>query len=427
MKLPNLPSSTILSWSKLVAITGFTQVAIQGLAFVCGIIIIRFLTTQDYAVYTIANAALGMLLVLANGGVSSGVMSEGGKCWRNRSELGSVMVTGLKIRKRFAIASLLIVLPILVGLLVKNKVDWLTIVFVVLAILPAFYASVTSSIYLIASKLSQRISKIQLIQVGSSAGRLLLTASFLLLKPWVPLAILAAGVAQIFANKRLKLAAQEVADLNADPKPEYRAAILRAVSRLMPGSVYFAFSGQIAIWMISLYGDTSSIAEVGALGRLSMLMGLFTSCVGLLLIPRFARAPARRSVLLKHSIVLSAAAIIFALGVLGTVLTFPNYVLWILGDGYADLSGELLISLSTASILLLSGTFQSANIARGWLLSAFITLPFYISNQIFWIWFSDLTTTSGVLKMNLGIAFGPLLLNTGNHLFHLFKTNEAKI
>src|ERR1700684_1365568 len=86
-----------LQWFKLIAMTGAAQVLIQALGLIRGILIVRLLPTKEYAFYTIANTMLGTITLLADGGISNGVISQGGKVWNDKRKLGSVIVTGLEL------------------------------------------------------------------------------------------------------------------------------------------------------------------------------------------------------------------------------------------------------------------------------------------------------------------------------------------
>ena len=58
--------SKIYSWGKLITITGGAQVIVQAATLSSGIVIIRLLSTREYALYTIANAMLGTMNILAD-------------------------------------------------------------------------------------------------------------------------------------------------------------------------------------------------------------------------------------------------------------------------------------------------------------------------------------------------------------------------
>jgi len=85
-------------WGRLLAITDSKQALAQALGLISGIIVIRLLPIQEYALYTLANTMLGTMIVLANSGLLTGLLAEGGKVWQNPQKFGIVLVTGLKIR-----------------------------------------------------------------------------------------------------------------------------------------------------------------------------------------------------------------------------------------------------------------------------------------------------------------------------------------
>jgi hypothetical protein len=93
--------------------------------FVCGILIIRLSPVQEYAFYTLANTMLGTMTVLSDGDISTGVMDQGGKVCKDKEKLGVVLATGLDLRRKFAIGSLLVSAPVLLYLLMHNKASCL--------------------------------------------------------------------------------------------------------------------------------------------------------------------------------------------------------------------------------------------------------------------------------------------------------------
>src|SRR4051812_39271310 len=89
----------MVEWGKLISITGSAQVLIQAIGFVSGIMIIRLLSTSEYALYTLANTMLGTMTLLTDGGINTGVMAQGGRVWQDKVKLGIVMNTGMDLRR----------------------------------------------------------------------------------------------------------------------------------------------------------------------------------------------------------------------------------------------------------------------------------------------------------------------------------------
>src|SRR5436853_1163 len=123
-----------IEWGKHISITGSAQIVVQAIGFISGILVIRLLQTNEYALYTLANTMLGTMIILADGGISAGVMAQGGKVWQDREKLGVVLATGLNLRKKFATASLLIATPILLFLLQRHGASWLMAILVIAAL-----------------------------------------------------------------------------------------------------------------------------------------------------------------------------------------------------------------------------------------------------------------------------------------------------
>ncbi len=394
----------ILSWGKLISITGSAQIIVQAVGFASGILIIRLLPVQEYAFYTLANTMLGTMTVLADGGITTGVMAQGGKVWQDKEKLGIILATGLDLRRKFAILSLLISVPILFYLLLHNGASWLTSILIVLALIPAFYAALSDSLFEIVPKLHQAILPLQKNQVGVSLGRLLLTALTMFVFPWAFLCILAAGIPRILGNIHLRKVGYELADKYQKPDIEIRDEILVLVKRIMPTSIYYCVSGQITIWLISVFGNTTSLAQLGALGRLSAILSILVAIVAALIIPRFAKLALDKNLLLKrYSQIMGLLIIILSLIII-VVYLFPIPILWLLGDTYKELPYELLLSVISSSIGLLGGISFSLYSSRGWAMSPIVLILINLLAIIVFASLLDLNSLKGVLFFNIAIG-----------------------
>jgi O-antigen/teichoic acid export membrane protein len=231
-KVPN--HSKAVEWIKLISITGSAQIFIQFINLLSGILIIRLLPVKEYALYTLANAMLGTMTVLADGGISTGVLSQGGKIWNDKKKLGSVIVTGLALRKKFAIVSLIIATPILAYLLKHNGASWLTTILIICALVPAFFAALSDSLLEVAPKLHQNISALQKNQILASLSRFIIISSSLILFPFTFIALLGNGITRMWANIRLRRISSRHADYEQDFDPKIEKEIITIVKRSVP-------------------------------------------------------------------------------------------------------------------------------------------------------------------------------------------------
>ncbi|GHV58611.1 hypothetical protein FACS1894182_11370 [Bacteroidia bacterium] len=404
-------------WTKLVTITGSAQILVQAVGFISGILVIRLLPVDEYALYTLANTMLGTMTILSDGGISTGVMAQGGKVWQDKPKLGAVLVTGLDLRRKFAGFSLIVSLPILAYLLLHHGATWITTILITVSLIPAFYAALSDNLLQIPVKLHQAIAPLQRNQVEVGVGRLLLTGITLFAFPWAFVAIVASGIPRIWGNVRLRRIASGFVDKKTEVDVEEKKEILKVVKKILPGSIYYAISGQITVWLISIFGQTTSVAQLGALGRLSAILSLFSAIFSILVIPRFARLEKNKIKLLKTYLWMFFAWLLVILFVFSIVYLFPNQILWILGGNYAKLNLELLLCIIGSCIMLIAGYAFSTYTSRGWVLNPLISISVSILSVIIGILLFDMSSLKGVLIYNIFLAIIQLIMNN-TYLFY---------
>ncbi|MBS7566451.1 polysaccharide biosynthesis protein [Mucilaginibacter sp. Bleaf8] len=393
----------ILQWSKLLTVTGSAQLVVQGIGLISGVIIIRLLSTQQYALYTIVNTMLGTMTVLTDGGISSGVMAQGGKVWNDRQKLGAVMVTGYNLRKKFAIGSLLLSIPLMYYMLLHQGSDWLQATIIFISLIPSFIAALSDSLLETCIKLKQDITSLQKNQIAVAALRLIASA-FLFVTPWAAAAIILSGIPRIWGNVKLRVLSEKYVDWNQPVDKESQSEIMSVVKRVLPGAVYYSFSGQITTWLISIFGNNSSVAQIGALGRITILLSILTSVFGTIIIPRFARLGNDKRVLLKKYLQILISLSIIGVLVIAIVWLFSSQILWVLGSKYATLNNELVLSIVGSTFSLISGASFMLTSGRGWVLNPVITISINILAIIAGIFLFDISTLHGILIFNIFIS-----------------------
>ncbi len=394
-------SVKVLAWGKLISITGSAQVVVQATSFASGILVIRLLPTHEYALYTLANTMLGTMIILADGGITNGVMSQGGKVWQDRTKMGAVLATGLELRRKFAVVSLLVAIPALVYLLRLHGASWPLAALLVAALIPAFFTALSGGLLEVAPRLHQDIIVLQKTQVGINFGRLAVLCLTLFAFPWAAVAVLGAGLPQIWGNQQLRKISLAYADWRQPPDPVVRRDILAIVKRLLPDAVYYCLSGQITVWLISLAGSTAAVAQVGALGRLAVALNLFAAVFSTLVTPRFARLPDDSPVLLKRYFQLQAGLVVLGLGIVSGTWLFADQLLWVLGKNYANLKPELVLNMAAGSIGLIYGASFALCTFRGWAINPLIFIPVSILSIATGVFLLDVSTLKGIIILNI--------------------------
>src|ERR1700726_5263197 len=114
------PIRRALHRARVVGNFALVQALVQIIGFMSGILIVRTLEQRDYAYFTIANTMQGTINLLADIGISVGLVSIGGRVWQDRHRFGQLVSTALSMRRKLGAVAIIIVTPVLYFLLVKN-------------------------------------------------------------------------------------------------------------------------------------------------------------------------------------------------------------------------------------------------------------------------------------------------------------------
>lgn len=411
-------------WARLVTITGSAQVLVQLAGLVTGILLIRWLPTREYAFYTLANAMLGTMTVLADAGVSTGVMAQGSKVWKDKSRLGVVLVTGWQLRKRLSIISIIISVPVLIFLLLRQQAGWQVIIPITIIIIISFWVTLSNSLLEVAPKLNQDIKPLQKNQIAVALYRFILSAPLVFFFPFTAVALLANILPRIYGNIKLKGISARFSDPGQVPDKAVRSEILKVVKRIMPGSIYYCISGQLTVWLISVFGTTSAVASVGALARLSMLLSFFSTLFSTLVTPRFAKISDKKD-LLKKYIIIQLVMLGVCVVVTTFVFLFPSPVLWLLGHKYAGLNTELTLSILAGCLSLMSGIFFGLTSSKGWPTHPALIIVGNILVVITGIWMFDISSLKGVLSFNVFVNIFPVLMHSAYFFYKISDKRHA--
>jgi len=179
-----------------------------------------------------------------------------------------------------------------------------------------------------------------------------------------------------------------------------RRAVLRYLLPTLPAALYFATQGPLVVWLSATFGKTRSIAEVGALSRLGLVVGLFSGLTGIVFLPRLARIADER-LYRRRFLQFGAALLAVGLAILGTAAISPGTFLLLLGPHYRGLQRELLLLVASSVFTLLDGYLVSVNLARSWTRFQAPALAIQIVFQAFLVIRLPLSSTANVMLFGL--------------------------
>ena len=183
-------------------------------------------------------------------------------------------------------------------------------------------------------------------------------------------------------------------------------------------------SGQITIWLISIFGTSAALAQMGALGRLAMVLSLFGVLFSTLVSPRFARLTANKNLLLKRFFHIMAGTTVLTLFIVGFTWLFPTQVLWILGKSYSNLKTELVLNIAVSCLNIIWGSAYVLGTSRGWTINPIVSIPVSILAIVCGALLIDVSSLKGVLVLNIFVALIQLFMYTSYTVIKILRVRE---
>lgn len=400
-----------LQHAKVVGNFAFIQALVQLIGFASGILLVRWLDQNEYAYFTIANTMQGTINVLADMGISIGLMSIGGRVWEDRYRFGQLISTVQRFRWKLGLLAILVVTPILYWLLARNGASSSYAVILIGVIFFGLAIQFSLGILVVIPRLRSDIAKIQNIDLIGAITRLILLTICLFLFLNAGIAILVSSIVFLLQYWLFRNYAAAVVDLNAPENSEDRAAMIGFVKNQAANAVFFCLQGQITVLLISFFGNrATSVAEVGALGRLAMIFTVMGQVLTNIFVPAFARCQEKEKLRLQYfAIVTGVAACCGA--VIAAAALFPDQFLFVLGPKYLHLRHELLLMVTSTVIGVFTGALWFLNASKAWVTGAWLYIPMTLATQIALAPYTDFSNVSQVLMFGLISGLPNLLLN----------------
>jgi hypothetical protein len=411
------------SWMKILTRFFSIQLIIQGISAVVGIIIVRNVDKHDYAYYTITSSFLSSATALTDCGISAALMALGGKLWTDNKAFGSLINTAFSVRRWFVSIAVVAVVSSLPFMLFRNGAGVLLAGTLISILLCSILFQFGSGILGIVPQLRADYGLLQRVGLCAAGTRLLLLLCFyrtMLNSVSALFMNCAAFGLQFWLYSRY---VKTAVDLTAPSDRGMRTSILRIVRKQIPYEIYGVLSGQIGVFLLSVFGSSSRVADVGALSRLAMIFTAMSSVLANVLIPRFARCQDGHKlitmflrILLLYSGCVSSILLIAWL--------FPAQLVSLLGQQYRGLGPECLLAVGCSVTGVILGAVWGLNFSRGWIVPAWLGLSVGVGSQAAGIAFFNIRSVHGVLMMNICANCAGLFINLLASVWFLIKARN---
>ncbi len=397
--------------ARVVGSFAVVQASVQLIGFLSGILLVRFLAQREYAYFTIANTMQGTINLLADIGISVGLISIGGRVWHDRHRFGQLVNTALALRRKLGALAVLVITPIMYVMLVRNGASPFYAGVLIAVVLGGLVVQLSLGVLSVVPRLRSDLGRIQLIDVTGAVVRLLLISGLLFLFMNAGVAALVATVVLLLQYLMLRRYVVGVVDFDAPENDEDHREIVRLTRHLAANAVFYCVQGQITIFLIGFFAhQASSVAEVGALGRLAMIFSVMSNLLTNVFVPAFARCESRRKLRWLFFAIVGGVTLFSAAVVLGAIF-FPDQFLFVLGHSYKHLQRELILMVGASVLSAVAGTLWALNASKAWVAGSWLYIPLTLATQVALIPFTDFSNVVGVLTFNLISLVPSLFLN----------------
>jgi len=404
----------------------FTQVGVQGIGAVTGLMLVRWMPKDEYAWLTICGSLLATIGLLADGGIATAITSMSGRVAGDKKALAEVADACLSVRNRLALLSLVLTLPPFFILFTRTEMSFGMAALVVGSAAVMLWPVTSSKFLPVTLRIAGELKSTQIMELSGVLLRCGLTA-IVLVAGWRQvypafLATVASIGLHAWLARRGVTHVVGVATGTVTQKRE----VWGFVRALYANHLFFCVQGQIATWIVSFSSGVTEIADIGALSRLTIFFSIFGAMFHYMVLPNVASTHCPRLVRTKFIVSIS--------GTLGAVLLviaaawlFPRPFLWILGGSYSHLSLELPLAFAAQGLGVMNSVIWTFMQVRGWVRLSWLNIPLTLGGYILGVLMADLTSVAGVLIMSAVSLLPPLLWALGYAWTNLRRDAAAMI
>jgi O-antigen/teichoic acid export membrane protein len=402
----NQPASRIRKLISVLASFVLGQAGLQAVSVLIGLFLVRSLSVNAYAQFGLALGFQATASILMDLGFASTIIPLVGERAADRVLVGKYVRAGKSLRDRAFLILSPVVTIVFLAITHKQRWGWPVQLGLLFSVLLALYSSSAASYYSVPLLLYRRLREFYVLQTASAACRLLL---YVLLNAIGSLnSLTAAGLSALNATINGSLLKREGGKSIEWPEsedPALRKEIIKFILPALPAILLGAFHGQIALFLISIFGSTVNIAQVAALGRLGQIFYLLMTFNVMVVEPYVARL-ARPRLLLTYLRLITLACLGGALLVLLS-FTFPALFLWVIGPRYEQLRGLIGWVVMTACVNYVAGLIWIMNRSRKWLFwrGSIVEISLVAVVQIGYLLIFGVRTTRDAVMFNFASSF----------------------
>lgn len=381
---------------------------VSSVNILVGIFFIWWLPIEDFALYVLVLFLQTVSSAFSDLGISSGVNTLVSGKIKDRTSHSVTLDAAWKLWRRFIPVAILSVSVLAFFVFTPLIQGWRASIFACFAVLCGI---LQTRINVQKSFLNAHSDAKNLLRVGIAEcfPRLILSPLCFLL-PHVEIALL---INLIGISSALFLVRQLTSHIKRDVQKSRKdgTGLEKFVSPLIPSVVYSVFQGHLGILILSMYGFSNMVAEVGALGRISQILGVLLLLNPFWVQPRFAKITDRLKFCYETLKVILILGLLSALIFLSAYL-IPNFWLWFLGENYQASGADLPVAIGSMILYSASAVLYTITLSRKATKGQSWSIVLGLGFQIVFLWIYGISTVSDALFLNMLPGLGSLIVQT---------------
>lgn len=376
------------------------------LASVSGLMLVRLLAVSEYGFYTLLLSAFGFICTFSDLGATETLSYFRRRAAVKNKTWSHYYDAVMRFRRTLFIFGFFV--SSVYVFYTARHIEWdMASTFAGIAIMGfASWYAIQFGIISYVLKLEQRFRQVYALELANEGVKLVAVLLIWALGLTTALAgmtgiALGALVSSVFAARLFGYLSVPVDRPNKRRAYRSSRALFGQIMPILPGTIHFTLQGPLVAWLAAYFGSVVIVAEVGALGRLGVLLGVIAGFTGTVFVPRLLAISDEKVFFRRYCywwvVILMLGSIMMLV-----VMAFPEALLYVLGSSYSSLKNELVISAATAVVASWGAFSWHINRARGWAKYQIYRVPFILVGQIPMFFLLDFSTTRGVLLFSLG-------------------------
>jgi O-antigen/teichoic acid export membrane protein len=355
----------------------------QAGSLVAGILVVRALDKDQYALYAIFLSTVGMVGLLANSGVNSVLLARAGKALSRGLTLAPLFVAANRVRLITAAGLMLPAGVLAAVLLVANGSTWGETAMLVVFLVATVWTTLVASVYRLAIQVYGEYRSIQWLDLSFATVRTAFTALlFLFGVAWAPwFALIAVAIAGADAWASWRLACRDDRWGTAMRRSaESSGPFVRALRQTLPANIALVAGEQLVTILLTANGNTAAIADIAALSRFAAAFLVVNSIFSNIVSPALSRSAHDPVALTKRAILAVGGYLALAILYVVATVVLSGPILWLLGPEYAGLQTQLaIVACGTAITSFAVYGLGALTFGLGWTTLTWTYIPLLIA------------------------------------------------